>query len=589
MKRNLLILISLLSCWMTMAAGQAYDNVGLTLTKSPVQGMDIWGRTLVSLQNAGTAGVYDYDGNKLTYRGSVKLGSAGADNHCNLASFSNQRYAASDSLPLLYVTRAYASKDSDGMVNVAYVERLNPVTMTSQLVQKICFTGINGAGQYMIDRQNNCLYIFGNTIANGKAGNKHYIYKYPIPPVGPGKPSKVWLSPDSALEGYLWEDTYTGGANPVIQGGAVHDGLMYLPCGYNTTAAPSVLYVWDLVNRRMAAEVQLQTIFKGELEDVSVGYPGRLVLQANTNHIYWIDLDSVMSIKPLVRQWKRSLTTSEVPEGYYYLKARTTGKPVWVWADTLRTGTSATAAVGQVTMQFYNNKGYASVPAPTDARLMFRVMADPDGGDTTFVVRNCGVRATTTLHQFTEGNVWSVIGLATKAQAQNEWSRFCFAPGSSDGWLLAAACGSMTSGKATRLWRKGGAKNGLTTSGITQYYDVYNDFAFEPITDGHIVAYARYCEEVNTDLGLTAGEIPAAGYDAFIDYLSGLDLTYSATADYSALLADVLEHKNAAMTGIATVERDKAATSGACYDLQGRRLPPGARGLVITAGKLVLK
>lgn len=576
---------------MPMAASQAYDNKGLTLTKTSVQGMDIWGRTLVSLQNAGTANIYDYSGTSLTYRGSITLGSAGADNHCNLASFSNQRYDAADSLPLLYVTRAYASKDADGMVNVAYVERLDPVNMTSTLVQKICFTGVNGAGQYMIDRQHNWLYIFGNTISSGKAGNKHYIYKYPIPAVGPGCASKVWLSPDSALEGYLWEDTYTGGANPVIQGGAVQDGLMYLPCGYNTTAQPSVLYVWDLVGRRMAAEVQLQTIFKGELEDVSVGYPGRLVVQANSNHIYWIDIDSVMSIKPLVREWKRTLTTSEVGEGYCYLKARTTGKPNWVWADTLRTGTTAKQAVGHITLQFYNNKSYAAVPAPTDARLMFHVEAAQDGGDTTFVVRNCGVPATTALHQFTEGNVWSVMGLATVAQAQNEWSRFCFAPGSSDGWMLAAARGSMTGGKATRIWRKGGAKNGLTTSGIAQYYDVYNDFAFEPIADDHIVAYARYCEEVNTDLGLTATELPTAGYDAFMAYLKSLDLSYSATADYAALLADVLARKQAAMTGITTVEADKTAASSSapCYDLQGRRLPASAHGLLIQAGKLLVK
>ena len=269
------------------------SNQGFTLSHSGVQGMDVWGNYLVSLQAGGTAWIYNFSGTGISLIGSLSLASAGSNNHSNLASFSNQFYATGDKLPLLYITRANGTVDADGMSNVAFVERINPDNLTTTLVQKICFTGINGAGQYIIDRQNNFLYVWGNTIGNGATGNKHYVRKFKIPAVGAGQADKVWLNESDALESYNWEDYYTGGANPVIQGGAVKDNLMYLPCGYDSEGYPSVLYVWDLKNRKMLKELTLTGLFVGELEDCSVNYDNELVIQANSDHIYMISLDNV--------------------------------------------------------------------------------------------------------------------------------------------------------------------------------------------------------------------------------------------------------------------------------------------------------
>lgn len=278
-KRILLTTTDILGC-----------NQGFTLPHTGVQGMDIWGDWLVSLRSDGYIQLYKFDGKSLKAYGSeFTLGSYGTNNHSNLASFSNQFYAEGDSLPLLYVTRANGTLDADGMSNVAFVERIDPVKGTATTIQKICYTSHSGAGQYIIDRQRNLLYVWGNTIGNCADGNKHYMAKFNIPAVGAGKATKVWLSDANALEHYYWEDYYSGGANPVVQGGAVIDDLMLLPTGFDTEAAPSVLYVWDLKNHRMLKEKRLTGIFAGEFEDCSVNWEGKIVIQANPNHIYYMD------------------------------------------------------------------------------------------------------------------------------------------------------------------------------------------------------------------------------------------------------------------------------------------------------------
>ena len=298
--RGMLLLILLLciapgmaQARLVLTAQDIFSKRSFNLSHSSVQGMDIWGHYLLSLQNTGIAHLYNFDGSTLTQLGSFSLASAGARNHSNLASFSNQYYADGDKLPLVYITRANATVDSDGMRNVCFVERIDPDKMSSTLIQKICYKPINGEGQFIIDRQNNLLYVWGNTISNGAVGNKHYVRKFKIPEVGPGKPSLVWLTDDQSLDTYYWEDYYTGGANPVIQGGAIKDDLMFLPCGFDTEEQPSVLYVWDLKNHKMLKELSLTGYFSGELEDCSVNVDGWLVLQANPNHIYMMSIKNI--------------------------------------------------------------------------------------------------------------------------------------------------------------------------------------------------------------------------------------------------------------------------------------------------------
>jgi len=270
---------------------------GFTLAHSGVQGMDIWGDYLVSLQNYGTCNVYKINSiNSATKLKTFRLASydnaSATYNHANVAAFSNQFYDSSDKLPLLYVTRCHSYYDDDGMRSVCYVERLDIDNGSSTLVQKICYDGMSyHVVLWTIDRQNNFLYAVSNTTGAGKIDNKHYVRKFKIPEVGEGKPTKVFLTDADALESYYLEDTYSGGMNAVTQGGAIHNGLLYMPCGYDTSNEPSILYVWDLEKRRMDKELNMTGIFAGEFEDCSVNYPGYLVLQCNSNHIYFMSLE----------------------------------------------------------------------------------------------------------------------------------------------------------------------------------------------------------------------------------------------------------------------------------------------------------
>ncbi len=272
-------------------------NQGFNLSHSGVQGMDTWGDYLVSLQNYGTCNIYRINSlNSATKLKTFRLASynnaSDTYNHANVASFSNQFYDPADKLPLLYITRCHAYTDEDGMKSVCYVERLDIDNGSSSLVQKICYDDPGyGVNIWVIDRQNNFLYSHSNTTGAGKLGNQHLIRKFNIPEVGEGKPEKVWLHDSDAIESYSFEDTYTGGMNAVTQGAGILNGLLYMPCGYDTPDEPSILYVWDLEKRKMDKELNMTGIFAGEFEDCSVNYPGYLVLQANSNHIYFMSLE----------------------------------------------------------------------------------------------------------------------------------------------------------------------------------------------------------------------------------------------------------------------------------------------------------
>src|SRR5574344_1143879 len=173
------------------------------------QGMDIWGDYLVSCQNKGVATVYRFDGTRMTKLGdSFLLGSYNVNNHSNVASFGTTFYNKHDKLPLLYVSQAQ-KKMIGGRKDVLYVERINPDTHISQLVQTICFNDMNHnfgyALQWVVDREHHFLYGYGNTINNSDVRNKHRIIKFHIPSL---RDTLVVLNESDALENYLLEDTF---------------------------------------------------------------------------------------------------------------------------------------------------------------------------------------------------------------------------------------------------------------------------------------------------------------------------------------------------------------------------------------------
>lgn len=297
MKRTTLLLSALLMLALGTQAqnGPLRFHQGFALEHSGVQGMDIWGDTLVSLQNHGICQVYTLNGKTSAKRiATFNLASYNAtseqNNHSNCASFSGQYYDPADELPLLYVTRCNFNRMPNGMRNVCFVERLDVKNKRSTLVQTISYDEGNLTGDWVIDLEEQCLYTWATTKGTSSADNKCFLRKFRIPPVGPGCQKEVKLTSSDVLESYYFEDTYSAGMNDVWQGSAIRNGLLYLPCGFDTPSEPSTLYVWDLKKRRMDKVLHLGETFKGEFEDCSVNYPGWLVLQCNSKYIYFMSL-----------------------------------------------------------------------------------------------------------------------------------------------------------------------------------------------------------------------------------------------------------------------------------------------------------
>lgn len=257
------------------------------------QGMDIWNHQVVSLQNQGFVTLYYLsDNDELSRTKQFRLSTAGPTNHANVASFGTRFYQDGDPMPLLYVTRCHKAL-VDGMDKLCFVERLLPEKDTTELVQTIWLRDEDHAlygvsTQFVVDRKQNYLYAYGNTIGNRDAKNKHRIMKFRLPDISEGP--LVVLTAADALENYLMEDFCSTPLTPmVIQGATIHNHLLYLPVGLGTEKDPSYILVWDLATKRLQTRLDLRQASRGELEDCSV-FNERLYVQTQGN-FYVMDFD----------------------------------------------------------------------------------------------------------------------------------------------------------------------------------------------------------------------------------------------------------------------------------------------------------
>jgi len=67
---------------------------------------------------------------------------------------------------------------------------------------------------------------------------------------------------------------------PIGQGLFIREGKLYMPTGFGSRKAPSILYVWDLQKKSMEVIDLTKSTFS-ELEDCS-WYDGALVIQAQS-------------------------------------------------------------------------------------------------------------------------------------------------------------------------------------------------------------------------------------------------------------------------------------------------------------------
>ena len=263
-----------------------------TSTRLMLQGMDIWEGWLVSMEHMGRANVYRFDGKTPEFYSSFPLASYSRHNHANVACFGPRKANPSDPLPLLYVTRASGTPMADGWARLVYVERLNPFSMCSQTVQRICLQVdkeyIAAATQWVLDRDEPYLYTFSNTRGNHAPGNRHVIQKFRLPEYRGPQDSLVVLTPKDALEEYYVEDYYKAPFSPIVQGAAVSRGRLFLPTGGGSLENPSILYVWDLRKRSMQHVVDMQERLPYEFEDCT-WHEGALYLQVGQHKLFKIE------------------------------------------------------------------------------------------------------------------------------------------------------------------------------------------------------------------------------------------------------------------------------------------------------------
>lgn len=255
------------------------------------QGLEVWGDTVLSAQNSGWLSVYTFDGTSLTQRVKpFKMACYDRVNHSNVVSFSAYRYAPQDPLPLLYVSQC-ARQPWRGMKDVLFVERIAPTLDRTTTVQTIWFRDDNHlfgyALQWVIDRDNDMLYGYGNTVNNDDPTNKHRVVKFRLPKPDEGVNGLVTLTEADLLENYLLEDTYNRPFMPIGQGLFVRNGQLFMPTGFGDDRHPSVLYVWNLDTRRMQNVIDLRRATFGELEDCAV-WRDVMLMQAQ-GHLFRLD------------------------------------------------------------------------------------------------------------------------------------------------------------------------------------------------------------------------------------------------------------------------------------------------------------
>ena len=250
------------------------------------QGISASGQYVASLQNTGICNLYRYDGKTLRKVSRFRLASYAKENHCNVASFGTERVQPDDAMPVLYVSQAQRAR-YQGMKDACFVERITEKGST--LVQTINFddrTHIFGyALQWVIDRENNLLVGYGNTIDNENPQNRHAVIVFPLPKLSDG--AVVTLTRDDAIDQFYLEDTFHRNINPTIgQGLCVKNGKLFMPTGLGTESRPSLMYVVDLMTHHLTNIIDMTKSTSDELEDCDAYGDECLLVQCVDGSIY---------------------------------------------------------------------------------------------------------------------------------------------------------------------------------------------------------------------------------------------------------------------------------------------------------------
>ncbi len=200
---------------------------------------------------------------------------------------------------------------------------------------------------------------------------------------------------------------------------------------------------------------------------------------------------------------------------------------------------------GEYNLQYYKSNTYNTLTDEDKANpaLVFRIYTR--GGNDNYFIKNCGMPGKPYLEMYTKSDAWSVISFTDTPT--NKFSAFKLLDG-----IVYGNQAIQSVGNTNQYWRNGSAANGITTAA----YNASNmdfDFTLERLDDAQ-VAWAKFCEEVNTDLGMQSGTTPGyikeENFEAFQNQLKSYDLTYDNNFDYVAELASLKALKESIMVDI---------------------------------------
>lgn len=246
------------------------------------QGLAIYKEYMVGLYNAGYASLYKIHPDGTFVRLSTfPLGSNSKYNHANVANFGVEKYAKGDVLPLLYVSQTKTDKEKN-ITDACFVERILPEGR-AELVQTILLDNHNDyygwAVQWAVDKKRKRLIGFGNTIDNNNPKNNFRIMVFKLPTLKQGK--TVVLKKEDIIENYLIQDYDKSYPHVQIgQGGVVAGNCLVMPTGVGSSQYPSVIYSWDLKNKKMVSVLNMQSEVPFEFEDCDF-FQNKMYIQCN--------------------------------------------------------------------------------------------------------------------------------------------------------------------------------------------------------------------------------------------------------------------------------------------------------------------
>lgn len=227
-----------------------------------MQGGAVFDDYLFSMQDKGWCNVFDLRTRKPIAQ--FPLASAGKNNHANVAFFGPDKYDSSDRYPLLYLSQCREKPveeiglaETDSLCRLLFVERIltdeTGVPFGSELVQLIHYQPKEWNSRLWIadSRHANRIYCYGNTVGNEAEGNHIVVKEFDFPNFSSDK-FLISLTDEDVLRSFNFDELLPEGVrgpqNAIIQGAALLDGVLFLPCGTGSEKHPNELFYAGLDN-----------------------------------------------------------------------------------------------------------------------------------------------------------------------------------------------------------------------------------------------------------------------------------------------------------------------------------------------------